>query len=243
MRKYLATIMVLALASSYSFAGDSNFDSVVTTEGNPILSIFDNVAAASADTFITAAVEQSTGALIASGTFFIDGDASAVDTNQFTQIIFPARNIVSRVSFAAYEGTSTYTGTLAVSGYTNLGDYTTETIVLSTLPAPGDIAWCWIDTFTVITTSLSTSEITADAQAISTCTVLIGTGNKIGLPGDIRATSDMYFMSNTGVNCSSCAVNAVDVTYDTVNFAITGIAPPTGTNDYILMWLKKKEHN
>lgn len=183
--------------------------------GLPLVVPYIDVAAASATAYKNTTV--STATLVAAATTFTLANAD------YTDIITP-RNIVAVISFAHGGATSTVTGTLVAYGYNNLGQYTTETLTISTNSATGSVAW------RTITSYLLT--ITAISGASTDAAVNIGSGVKIGLPLDVLASNDI-------VKCIEGGALTTTFTVDSTYNSITFVNAPNGTNDY-QVWLDNR---
>lgn len=236
MKKFLAILSLMFLSSlCFSVWNDTFFPGgIVTTDGEPAMVTMLDVPASSTAAFTNKSgggIVIATATLVASGTSYVDGATGT--SNQFTQITYP-RNVVCDVEFTTGESTASVSGTLTVSGINSKGVSATDTITVTTNSAAGSVAFAFIDTMVL-------SGFTISNTATSNCTIHLGTGEKIGIPGDIRAAADVYKIVNAGVDLST-STHAVSTTYNTIDLSAIGGSKPNGSIDYMLMYLKKKNH-
>lgn len=152
-------------------------------------------------------------------------------TQAITQFVTP-RNVTVGFDFSNYDvvpATQQINGTVKVSGISNKGKILTEVIIASNTEIAGNIAFVKVDTITFnVTFGYSTR------QRCSGVHVNVGFGLKIGLCGNITATTDVIKLNEAGSNVlpSAATISAV---YDTISF----VSAPNASNDYWL-WLNQK---
>jgi hypothetical protein len=127
------------------------------------------------------------------------------------------RNATIDVNYATGESTSTFTGSILLTGVNTKGASTTETINVSTNSATGVVAWSKISTMVLTTTSI----ISGDN---STAIIKIGAGDKLGLANNITAAADLYKIIENSADVQTGGT--LNTTYDTY----TPATVPNGTN-------------
>ncbi len=144
----------------------------------------------------------------------------------------PPRNVVMHSS-AAEKGVSTHTLVMSATifGFDHMGYQRQETITLSTTPADGigNVAWATISSVTV--SFSSRTQDTTDLDAI----VFMGTGEKIGFTFEVQNTSDVYKITEDGVDVVLTDVT-IDLDHDTIDFKTT----PIGTTDATVHALNRR---
>ena len=141
------------------------------------------------------------------------------------------------------EATTTCNGSMVIAGYNGKGEETTETLSISTNPAYSQNAWNSISTFTFSGFTVSGASGGGDALGpISTCTIHIGVGNKLGIYGDIRKKEDVSYINCNGVNITTSAwvTGCINPTYDT--FVSSRLVVPDASKDYIIRYKKNARH-
>lgn len=235
MKKLLLLLAICSLfAIPKSYAGDTAVSEIITDEGLSNAQTWIDVPTASSHTFTALGIRIATATLVSGGTTLVDGAAYAVGgSNTFLQVTFP-RNVVCDVEFLLGEATTTVSGSLIVDGLNARNQETRETIAVTTNSATGNEAWAFISTFTLSGFTISGA---CGTNNVSTCTVHIGTGNKLGLGDDIRASTDVYKVTIDYVDLSttSYTINGADATYDILDTSKSQI--PDASKDYRI-WLK-----
>jgi hypothetical protein len=232
-----AICFVFAIPKSY--AGDTSVSEILTDEGFLSALTWTDLAAQSSTTFTgTAGLAITTATLVSGGTTLVDGASYSQGINTFLQIAFP-RNIVCDVGFLVGEGTTTVSGTLTISGKNARNTQTTEALAVTTNVVTGAEAWAFIDTFTLSGFAISGACGTdvSGTNAISSCSIHIGIGNKIGFGVDIRTSTDVYkyTVDNVDLSSTSYELDGANETFDTMNLAKSLIS--NGSRDYRI-WLK-----
>lgn len=94
------------------------------------------------------------------------------------------RNVVADVDFATSESTSTYVGSIVITGVDALGESAEETLTLSTNSVTGNVAWSKITQVVITATTIQTTDSNVNLE--------LGTSDKLGLSNDITASGDIY---------------------------------------------------
>ncbi len=233
-----------------SYAFDSSVSEITTDEGFGTDVTWIDVPSSSSQTFTGAnGVSISTKTLVDGGTTFVQGAAYVAGTNKFLQISFP-RNIVFDIGFLLGESTTGANGTVLITGKDGRGNSTTETVLVSTgtaaAPGIGVKAWSWVDSFDFsgFTISSATGQPQdGGAVSISTCSLHIGVGSKLGLPYDVRLSTDIIQLTVDYVAYSSATWKSINATHDTVDTSqlSTGLGP-NGSRDYRARGKALKNH-
>lgn len=209
---------------------------VVTTEGDPLIVTYIDLPTASSQTFTgTVGIALTTATLVSGGTTLVDGAAYS-GNNQFTQIAHP-RNVKAVISF--YPGISgagsAITATLTVYGRNAKNKEDSEVINISTNSASGSKAFMTISTQTV-------SGAAYAGTAASSCTIHIGTDNKISLIGDIKAADDVGKITIDGVDYSTGTAisGCVNASLNTID--LSKLIIPNSARDFIFWVITKVKH-
>lgn len=136
-----------------------------------------------------------------------------------------------------YGSTNALTGTVTFYGIDMLGRTTSEAIKFSTSPArysvgistpgQGNVAFVHITSFTVSITSASPDYLNPDYN--QTTYLVVGYGNKIGLPNDIIDPEDVYQYTEGQLPTTLPRAN-VNSTHDTVLL----VSSPNNIRDYVV---------
>ena len=235
MKKLYAVFLLLFLFSYIHGKGSDTYfpGNIVSANGDAAMVTLLDVPAISGTALTgTAGIVIATATLVDSGTTYVNGAAGT--SNQFTQITFP-QNITCDTAFSTGESTASVSGTLTIRGYDCMGIYKTEALPVSTNSVSGNVAWATIN-------STVFSRFTISNTVVSSCTINLGTGYKLGIAGDIRNSSDVYKITQASVDVSTCAKigGCVSAKYNTID--TSKIVVPDGSIDYILIYRNRKKY-
>lgn len=230
-KMFLVLLLSFFSINVYAAWNDVFFGKSVTRDGTPSMVNWIDMPTASTTALLGVnGVSIATATLVSAGTTFVDGASGT--SNQFTQITFP-RN----VQLVAYTPGATFTtlsGNCLITGTNGKGVSTTETVAITTNAVSSNNAWDTIDSF-----AYSGFTINSSASSVS---LHIGTNNKIGIPGDVRNSSDVVKITEAGVDVSTCALigGCVSARYDTID--LSKIVIPNSSIDYIIKYLSDKHY-
>jgi len=178
--------------------------------------VFIDVPVASTHTILDVSISTQT--LVANTTSYV------LISGDFTDIIVP-RNIVVDTNFASGESTTTFSGSLVITGFDQFGNAQTETIAVSTNSATGVKVWSTITKFDFISVVISGSSV-ADVS------LQIGNGNKIALSNNLDATADIVKVIEDGATSTTYVL-------DVDNDAITFASAPDNSKDYRVVYVQR----
>ena len=139
------------------------------------------------------------------------------------------RNVIADIVFATGESTSTYVGSIVITGVDALGESAEETLTLSTNYVVGSVAWSKITQVVITATTITVGD------DITSVNIELGTGDKLGLENDITSSGDIYKIVENSADVQSGGT--INTTYNTYLPATT----PNNTN--YELWYKAKGRN